>query len=128
METLSNFKHKRSAPQEVHAPNVKRYNSKCGSQNLQAVFIKSNKIWGTRQTQVDSVNAGTQSVKYKDVNAVPREAKSAFEDVLPTHFLVGDAWIIIICFPFLFFLKAVYVIVNTFPILSYMLFINPKSF
>lgn len=31
------------------------------------------------------------SVKHKDINIVLREAKSAFEDVPPTHFLIGDA-------------------------------------
>lgn len=50
METLSNFKHKRAAPQEVHAPNVKRYKAKCGSQDLKAIFIKSNKTWEPTQT------------------------------------------------------------------------------
>lgn len=32
-----------------------------------------------------------ESVKYEDVNTVLREAKSAFEDVPPTHFLIGNA-------------------------------------
>lgn len=32
-----------------------------------------------------------QSVKYKDTNTVLSEAKSAFEDVPPAHFLIGDA-------------------------------------
>lgn len=41
---------------------------------------------------------GPQSVKYKDVTTVPREAKSASQNVPPTHFLIGDAWNIIIFF------------------------------
>lgn len=36
----SNFKHKRTAPQEVHTPKLKRCKSKCGSRNLKAVFVK----------------------------------------------------------------------------------------
>lgn len=55
METLSNFKHKRTAPQEVHAPKAKRYNSKCGRRNLKAVFVKSNKTWETNLSE-DNVN------------------------------------------------------------------------
>ena len=50
---------KKTAPQEVHAPNVKRCKAKCGWQNLKAVFIRSNKTWEIRQTQVDTVNTGT---------------------------------------------------------------------
>lgn len=68
------------------------------------------------------------SVKYKDVNTIVRGAKSTLEDVPPTHFLIGDVYNIIIFFPFPFFFQALYVIVNMFPVLSYMLFINPKSF
>ena len=44
---------------QIKVDMVKRCKAKCGWQNLKAVFIRSNKTWETRQTQVDSVNTGT---------------------------------------------------------------------
>lgn len=68
-----------------------------------------------------------QSVKNKDVNTVLKEAKSVFEDVPPLTSLM-EMLRVLSFFLSLFFFKALCVTLNMVPILSYMLFVSPKSF
>lgn len=67
-----------------------------------------------------------QSVKNKDVNTVLKEAKSVFEDVPPLTSLME--MLRVLSFFLSFFFKALCVTLNMVPILSYMLFVSPKSF